>query len=132
MKIYLSHSIRGPKRMDATHTDMKKNCDQAIQVGKLIRETFPSIDLYIPAEHEDFVLRAYDMKFLTEKQILDVDCSIIDSCNAVIILASVGERIQGGRLIEYNHAIKTNKPVLEFTIVKEAITWLSDLITKGR
>lgn len=133
MKIYLSHSIRGPKGKDATHTDMKKNCERVIHVGKFIRREIPSIGLHIPAEHEDFVLTAYEMGLLTEKQILDVDCKIIDKCDAVIFFLPFDDnKLQGGRLVEYNHAIKTNKPVCKFTAAVEAVTWLTDFIVKGR
>ena len=59
MRAYLSHSIRGPKGKDATNTEMQENCNRAILVGKFIRIQIPSLDLYIPAEHEDFIGRAY-------------------------------------------------------------------------
>ena len=72
------------------------------------------------------------MKYLNEKQILEIDCSIIDSCDAVIIfLPPDDSELQGGRLIEYKHAIKTGKPVCEFQCAVDAVTWLTEFIKKG-
>ena len=110
MRVYLSHSIRGPKGKNATHTDMKENCDEAIRVGCIIREQLKCVDLYIPAEHEEFVDVAFQHKILSIKQILEVDCLIIDTCDAVVFYCPPDDCVlQGGRLIEFNHTIRTNK-----------------------
>lgn len=119
--------------MDATHTDMKENCRRAILVGKLIRKLLPSIDLYIPAEHEDFVLTAYEGCYLTERQILEIDCLIIDDCDAVIFFLPDDDcELQGGRLVEYNHAVKHNIPIYKFTYVVQVVRWLTDFIVEKR
>ena len=133
MKVYLSHSIRGPKGKDASHADMKENCRRVLIPGNYIRRQLPSVELYIPAEHEDFVQRAYDMGLLTEQQILAVDCKIIDSCDAVIIFLPLDDNeLQGGRLVEYNYTVgKTNKPVFVFHDATKTVHWLSGLMLRA-
>ncbi len=132
MMWYLSHSIRGPEGNAATNTDMEKNCDRAILVGNFIRKAFPSVELYIPGEHEAFVQIAYKKGYLTEKQILDVDCAIIDKCEGVLIFAPADDsEIQGGRLIEYNYAEKTNKPVYVFCSAWDTVHYLSDYLIRN-
>jgi nucleoside 2-deoxyribosyltransferase len=110
---------------------MKENCDRVIAVADRIRTLIPSIDLYVPAEHEDFVGIAYADKYLTRDQILEIDCKIIDKCDVVIIFCPVGDPIQGGRATEKEHAIATSKPVLEFDHAREAVGWLTHHITRS-
>ncbi|GAG59817.1 unnamed protein product, partial [marine sediment metagenome] len=73
IRFYLSHSIRGIYGNNATPVQMQKNCDKAILIANLIRNAIPSIEVYCPGEHEDFVSKAYHRDYLTEKQILMVD-----------------------------------------------------------
>ncbi len=131
MRVYLSHSIRGPKGKDATNTDMKENCDRAILVGEFIRGCIPDLDIYIPAEHENFVGLAYQLKYLTEEQILNVDCKIIDTCDIVIVFCpSDDSKVQGGRLVEYEHTVATGKPVYIFKAVADAVKYLTHFIIR--
>lgn len=111
MKFYLSHPIRGSKGADATVDDMQKNNEVAIAVANHLRKNITAaIDIHVPAEMEEFVLTAYNMGILTEKQILAVDCKIIDHCDAVLIYAPENI-IGGGCKIERDHAVKQNIPV---------------------
>ncbi|KKM07782.1 hypothetical protein LCGC14_1730470 [marine sediment metagenome] len=132
MRVYLSHSIRGLKGTDATHEDMRKNCEAIKKVAEFIRERISGIDLYVPAENETFVLIAFDKEYITEEQILDVDCTIIDDCDAVICrVEAIGDQLQGGRKIEIDHAEATNKPYIVFAHAYEAVNWLVHQIMKG-
>jgi len=110
MKAYLSHQIRGQKGKDVTFSDMVVNCNLAIVVGKQIRRLMPHLKLHIPAEHEEFVNRAYENKFLTEKQILTVDCQIINNCDLVFVYVP-NAWIGGGTGIEIRHAQKKHIPI---------------------
>lgn len=130
MRFYLSHSIRGKYGANATPIQMKENCDKAILIANILRATFPSIEIYCPAEHEDFVGIAYHSGMLTEKQVLDVDCMIINDCEGVIIYVPEGDKCQGGRLIEYNHAFKHNKPHFIFAEVKQVVGWLTHYLLR--
>lgn len=130
MKYYLSHAIRGEDGPEASHDVQAKNCAEAIRVANTLREWFLKLELYVPAENETFVQMAYDRKVLTERQILYIDCCIIDNCDGVIVYAPDGDELQGGRKVEYNHAIVTNKPVIIFHTAGEAASWLNAMYRK--
>ena len=124
MRCYFSHPIRGKAGPNASHDVLVENCAEAIRVADFLRAEFPKLVLYVPAENETFVQIAYDSGHLSEKQILDIDCKIIDNCDGVLVYVPDDEPLQGGRLIEYNHAIRTNKPVHIVDTEKEAVGWL--------
>lgn len=131
MKFYVSHSIRGKYGKDATPTQMKENCDRIIAIANEIRTALPSVELYVPAEHEDFVNRTYELGYLTEKQILEIDCMIVDGCDGIIIFTPSDDPMCGGRTIEWEHAIATSKPVCFFQTATEAIIWLTAQIVRA-
>ena len=70
----------------------------------------PKLELYIPAESEPFVQRAYDKKYLGEKQILDVDCDIIGAGNLLLVYGEV----YGGVKVEVDYAVRNEIPVFIF------------------
>jgi nucleoside 2-deoxyribosyltransferase len=125
MRVYCSHSIQGKYGINATLAQMKENCDVAIALADQLRAALPDIEFYVPAEHEDFVGLAYRHGYLTIEQILDVDCKIIDTCDAVIVFVPDGDELQGGREVEYNHAIFQTIPVITYRQASEAIEWLA-------
>lgn len=132
MRFYISHSIRGFAGKDATASQMQANCDTVKAIAEQFRKVFPAVDFYVPAESEPFVQRAFDMGYLTEKQMLDVDCRIIsDTCDAVIIYVPEGDTLQGGRLIEFNYAKFNRIPTFLFKNVEEAISWITHFIIKS-
>lgn len=132
IRFYVSHSIRGSAGKNATPIQMKANCDAIIVLVKQLREVIPVADFYIPAEHEDFVLHAYRSGYLTEKQILDVDCQIIsDTCDAVIVYVPEGDTLQGGREIEFDYAIEHGIPVYVFHYTHQAISWITHLLLRA-
>lgn len=124
MKFYLSHAIRGKAGPDASHDTQTKNCAEAKRVANILRRLFPKLELYVPAENETFVQIAYDTGHLGEKEILDIDCKIIDNCDGVIVYVPDGDKLQGGRKIEYDHAVATNKPVCIFHTPEETANWI--------
>ncbi len=126
MKVYLSHSIRGKLGSDSTPESLNENCFAAIEVGNKIRLECPWADIYIPAEHESFVQKAYDKDYMTERQILDVDCDIIAEHDILIIYVPEGDELQGGRLVEHDFAINEYIPLGLFKTAKEAIGFLSE------
>ena len=127
MRVYFSHSIRGKLGAACPLDQQVENCETAIGMANEIRRSCPEFELYVPAEHEDFVQKAYDKKYLTEKQILDIDCDIIDECDNIIIFVPAGDELQGGRLIEHDHAINECMHVCVFKEAREAIDWLKEL-----
>lgn len=115
MRVYLSHPIRGGNGKDATEQDMKDNNRIAIAAGKhwqaVLSKAFgKEVEVYIPGEHDEFVLIAYKRSYLTEEQILDVDCKILDTCD--LLLALNEDCISGGMKVEIDYALEHGIPVL--------------------
>jgi len=131
MRVYLSHKIRGEKGLKATATEMKENCDEAIKIANELREALPGIEFYVPGEHEDFVQAAFYGGYLTEKEILEIDCRIIDKCDAVMIYVPKGDEVQGGRGVELDYAYNNNIRVCIVENVYEAIEWLAEMQIRG-
>ena len=132
LKIYLSHAIRGAKGADATEEDMRHNCERIKGIAYSIRQAITAdIELYVPAEHEEFVSIAYRDKYLNEGQILDIDCKIIDTCDMVIAYVPYGDELQGGRKIEIDHAIATNKEWYVFKKVDSVIEFVTRYLMEG-
>ena len=88
-KCYLSHPIQGVHRNVSEverNKNMQYNNTVALAAGAAIRICCPHIDLYVPAEHEDFIVLAWKLGYLYEGPILDVDCGLIAQCDAVLFL----------------------------------------------
>lgn len=109
MRIYISHSIRGKFGIKATKEQMTKNCKKAIKLGKWLRENFPDIIWYVPAIHDEFVSIAYIRGYMTEEQILNVDCELIKGCSALLVY-SPDNYISGGMKTEIDFACKNFIP----------------------
>lgn len=131
MRFYVSHSIRGAKGNAATPADMKANCDRILLLAECIQKALPSVKLYVPAEHEDFVGIAFHDNYITEHDILEIDCKIIDKCDGVIVYCPPDDPMCGGRTIEWEHALATSKPVVVFQTPEQAINWLANQIMKA-
>ena len=110
MRLYVSHSIRGRAGRSATAEQMNLNCQKAIKLGKQLREEFPKHEFYIPADHDLFVQKAYLKGYLTEEQILDIDCDIIKGCDALIIYTPDGY-ISYGMNVEIDYTTEHNIPI---------------------
>ena len=126
MEVYLSHSIRGKLGSDSTPESLNENRFAAIEVGNKIRLECPWANIYIPAEHEGFVQKALGKKYITEKQVLDIDCDIVAEHEILIIYVPEGDELQGGRLIEHNFAVDECMPLGLFRTAKEAIRFLTE------
>ena len=124
MRFYLSHAIMGKAGSSAGHDVQTKNCANAIRVADKLRSEFQKLVLYVPAENETFVQIAIDSGHLSVKAVLDIDCRIIDKCDGVIVYVPEGDELQGGRKIEYDHAVATNKPVCIFHTPEEAADYI--------
>lgn len=126
-RIYLSHFVRGANRDEATTKEIEINIAKYIAIGTEIKaylidwekmDGFPKMELYVPAEHAEFVEAAKDKKYLAEKQILDVDCEIIDKCS---LLIACGDYAQSrGMTIEIQHAEGRGIPIYYMPTHSEA------------
>ena len=117
--IYVSHSIRGIKGKDATHEDMVANNKKAIVFGEELRQVFPDIDFYVPADNDEFVIVAYEKGYLDEQEILAVDCAIIDVRD--MVLAWIPDQyVSNGMQTEAIHAVTAGKPLATVRDIHDA------------
>jgi len=129
IKVYVSHSIRGPNGGDATKEDMDYNCDRIKLLVNRVRKIFPDVEFYVPAESEEFVGIAYRNGIVNEKQILDIDCIILDGCDLVVVfLPEDDPDLQGGREIEGTHAYTNGIPCLEVSSFTDFVTQLNEFL----
>ena len=118
-QIYISHSIKGHKGKDATDEDMTANNAKAIAFGRVLRRRFPNIEFYVPGDGDEFVILAYQSRFISEDEILNVDCQIIDARD--VVLAYIHDQyISNGVLVEIQHAHETRKPVFLAKDIEQA------------
>lgn len=121
IKAYMSHPIRGPLKEKATHEDMQRNNDAARKIADQIRlymaTNYRDVDfeLYVPAEHEEFVNRAFRNGMLTVPEILHIDCQIIEEeyNDMLLTFAPFGPPVEGCR-VEIDHAVFNEITVLVF------------------
>jgi len=110
LRVYFSPPIRGTKGEAATQEDMKYNIERAAAVVKALRLEFgPALDIYFPGEMDEFVMKAYRKGYITEQQILDVDCDIIAERDA-LLLWTWEDEISGGMKIEFEYALNHGIP----------------------
>jgi hypothetical protein len=126
IKTYMSHPIRGPLKDMATPADLKRNCDAAMELAEKIR-LYMSVnyrdagfELYVPAEHEAFVNRAWRNGVMSVSEILAIDCQIIDEeyNDLVLIYAPFGPPVEGCHT-EKNHATMRGIHVIVFKDLAE-------------
>lgn len=117
IKAYLSHMIRGPEGNNASDETMRKNNLAAQAIGNLISSCFP-VDLYVPADMDDFLLDR-DRKPLDYVDILlDLDCQLIVKSDILLVYSPDGY-ISGGMRREINTANEYGIPVVIFDVVSD-------------
>jgi hypothetical protein len=95
MRAYLSHPIRGKHGVDATSEDIACNNKVAMEFAAVVRKTFPNLDLYVPAEHDEFVSEAYSLGDITEDGILNADVQLIARRDLLIVFLPEGHLSRG-------------------------------------
>jgi len=129
IRAYMSHAIRGRLGLDADKRTISENCNKAIVAGTIISCCVPEIDLYVPAQHDEFIQIAYDKGFLTETEILDVDCTIISRCSLLLVYDWQGY-ISRGMMKEIEYAREHNVPMIVFNDVTDmVIDTIKEVIT---
>lgn len=117
IRVYISHSIRGKHGKNATKKQMAVNNEKAKLFYYSLKRFYPTLDFYCPGEHDEFVLIAYEKGFLTEEQILSVDCEIILSCN-LLLNYSPDRYISRGMKVENDYAAACRIPIITLTSTK--------------
>lgn len=120
IKAYLSHPIRGKLGAKAMDRDMIQNCQKAIVVGTILEVCVPDLEIYVPAKHDEFVLKAYNKKYINEYQILDIDCDIIGERDLLIIY-NWQNYLSNGMVTEINYAKEHNIPIYSFMELNERV-----------
>jgi nucleoside 2-deoxyribosyltransferase len=131
MRVYFSHAMRGKAGDGASDEIQLTNNEVALLLAKKLRKRLPGIEVYVPAESEPFVRAAFDAKYLTIVQILELDCKVIDGCDIVICYVPEGDELQGGRLVEFDHAIDTLKPVMCYSDLDAAVEFIVEHMEYG-
>jgi len=132
MKVYISCPIRGLQVTPETYGTpeatkiVQENCQKATVFVNKLRERFPDIEFHNPAawDLEVFISVAFQLKYLTEKQILAVDCEIIETSDLVIFFNYEGT-FSRGMQIERDYAVDHDK---RYIIWKDANNGLFDEI----
>jgi len=87
IKVYISHYIRGPEGNAASKKTIDTNIAKTKAVCQQLRIRFGSnLDLYVPAEMDEFPRIALELGLLNVEQVLDIDCVIVSRCDALIFL----------------------------------------------
>jgi hypothetical protein len=110
-RIYLAHPMRGKKgdtkESNKDYDYQNENCEIAIQNLKALREFFPMVNWYCPAEVEIPVQMAHRLGYLTVEQILDIDFNIIKNiCSGALLHRwedSVGVDQETARCVEWGY-----------------------------
>lgn len=119
IRAYMSHPIQGRAGKAATPEMMEMNNKTAIEWGKKLWLFFGSnLEVYVPGEHDEFVLIAFLDEKLTIDQILGIDCEIL-SKRDVLIVANWENHFSGGMRREIDEAKKLNIPVWVITGVED-------------
>ena len=126
MRVYFSHAMRGKAGDGASDSVQLTNNEVALLLAKKLRKRLPNIEVYVPAESEPFVKAAFEHEYLTIVQILELDCEIIDGCDVVVVYVPKGDEMQGGRLVEHDHAINTCKQVCVYSDLNKAVDFIEE------
>jgi len=111
IKVYLSHYIRGPEGDKASKKTIDTNIAKTKAVCQQLRIRFGSnLDLYVPAEMDEFPRIALELDFLNVEQVLDIDCVIVSRCDALILL-DFEQCLSEGMKREKNTAIICGLPI---------------------
>lgn len=109
LRAYLSHPIRGPKGSTATQEDMDTNNQAAIKFANTIRQHFPALDLYVPAEHDEALNILWRENYITIDELLWADCRVLAKRDFLIAYVPYGF-VSSGMSKEINYAQKHNIP----------------------
>jgi hypothetical protein len=120
--IYFSHPIRGKKGAEATDEEMVDNCRQSYLCAMEIQKVLNGGDtyIYVPAEHDLFIMLGYRAGLLDEKTILTIDCQIVGSSKLMLIY-DFQYQISHGCKVELDYAKKNGIPVIHFHSLTDTV-----------
>ena len=127
IRAYLAHPILGISGNKATLEEITFNIQRAIVAKKILEIVIPELEVYCPGEVDEFPQVAlWDKKYLTLKQLLDIDCAILGKRDLLLIY-NWQHKISDGMMIEKEYAQdeEHNIPTYTFTNINEQV--FSDL-----
>ena len=117
----MSHSIRGRAGNAATDEEMLANNQKAIDIGIALRNRYPNLKLYIPAEMDFFLQdRGIEPMKIGEDVILAMDCKIVEQCDTLLVYIP-DDYISGGMQREIRHALITCMQICYFSEVSDEV-----------
>lgn len=123
---YLSHCIRANKE-NPSIKEMLFNNNKAIILANELRKTFPFLDVYVPAENNEFDLAISKGKYLTTDQILEIDCKILEKRDLLLVY-DWQVNLSAGQKVEVFHAGKIGIPMITFSCLSEAIEKIREFL----
>lgn len=99
---------------------MALNCNKAICVGTALEICVPGLEIYIPAKHDEFVLKAYRKNYINEHQLLDIDCDIIGERDLLMVY-DWQNYLSRGIATEIDYAKKHSIPIYTFSELNERV-----------
>jgi hypothetical protein len=128
MRAYLSHPIRGKLGNKASDKVIQLNSIAAKSMAVKLRNKFNNLNIYVPAEHDEFIQIAWRKGYMSDTRILDVDCDIVSRCDLNLVYSPDGH-ISSGMATEINRAKEEGKPVVIFKkLTKSTIKLIQDTI----
>ena len=82
-RIYVSHPIRGKS---GTPEEILTNVQIAREWGKKLRTTYPDINWYIPADHDEVVQELLRLGEVNIYGVMRADYAIIDRCDGLVAI----------------------------------------------
>ena len=132
LRIYLSHSIRGIRGNDTTPEEIAHNCRKACDFARLLRAAVPDVEVYCPAEMDEFPDIAFRKGLFSIDDLLEVDCGIISRRDVVLAFCS-DSYISSGMAVEIKYAQLHNIPVHIVLSLDHAVDLVKRLLVeKGR
>lgn len=121
--VYVSHPIRGNAE-NPTPEQIWRNCQMGVDVGRVLSFWFSSVEFYVPGEHDHFPQMAMSLGYLSVDDVIDIDCAILQACQAVVAVYPVGESPSAGMMEEINCADEFAIPVLHARVKWDGHMWI--------
>jgi len=129
LTVYICHNIRGIKGDNATAEDMLINNNNAINFAMTLRNLFPNIDFYVPAEMDKFLVSHTISPVWIVEQLLVLDCAIIDHRDLLLVWIP-DQYISNGMMVELLHASIINKKIAVVRTIREAENIINAILNR--
>jgi len=121
VRVYLAAPVRGHNGDSVPDQEKLANVRAGVIIGDTIRKAFPSLEVFVPHEHEE-IIDCLWKKGVSSEQILDACCEVVEKRDLVIVYDAKG--ITKGMAREVDHATKHGIPVFYMDDFEEE-TWMA-------